>query len=316
MLEQTQSGQSDVSPSAKQIPDNIYECAAQHKLGMPLMRIKSTRLLLICIGNLIALISLVIILGFSIKIYVDAVFVARMYPLPANNPIGQGFQDTRNALFFEVISFIVIMVELVWSFIVNYESYRQPFYVCSGGLLHLQGKKEEAIRWDMVEELYGSSKSPSILVSNENIPFFISQYRTKALNSMVAHEATERLLLKAIAFYEAGVPLPFDNLQVVRKGINDHGHIIPWEEIEEVREKRGKLAIKSRGKWQQWPGLKKWTGTGRYVRKIRKKGVTNIPILVGLVVHIIQTRNQISPKTLDIPPYQWYTLTSNKKLHN
>ncbi len=280
MLEQTQSSQSNVSPSAKQIPDNIYECATRNKLGTPLMRIRSTRLLVICIGNLVVMLLIMILLGFSIKIYVDGL----------NDPIGQQFQD---ASLFSIISVVAVMVLCVWSFIINYDSYRQPFYICSGGLLHLQEKKEEAIRWDMVEELYGNSKSVSTLVSTEQIPFVIYQYRSKKLNSIVAYEVTGRLLKKAIGFYEAGVPLPFGYLQIVRKGINDHGHIIPWEEIEEVREKRGKLAIKSRGKWQKWPTLKKWTGTGRYVR-VRKRGVTNLPVLVGLVKHIIHAKNQFS----------------------
>lgn len=121
--------------------------------------------------------------------------------------------------------------------------------------------------------MFGGSEALLVLHRENGGRFVVSESWSynKELNERIAHILTERLLPQAIEYFEKSLPLSFGTLLIVSTGIRYGKEVISWSDIEDVRDKNGELAIKTKGNW-------------RYYMLI------NSSLIVALVKHILRSR--------------------------
>ncbi len=115
--------------------------------------------------------------GYFIKAYIDGVILDQTYPLPATNHIEQRFQQVQQSMV--VITLMLAFYAFICTivFLADYRKYQQKLYICQDGLLRLGRKKTEAIRWDEVTDMLGSSDRLLALHRAGQAKFVLSDYR-------------------------------------------------------------------------------------------------------------------------------------------
>lgn len=258
---------------SSQVPANVREYASKHRVGTPLALYRSRHLLFSIVRSGVETIGLVVATAYCLKVYIDSVILDRAYPLPTSNPIEQAFQSTLQALLWLILIFAIAAILCAISFWHSYRAYQQKLYLCQDGLLRLGRKKEEAIRWDEVIDMFGGSTGFFVLHREGGGRFVIceSWSYNKELNERIAHILTERLLPQVIERFEKGVPISFGTLFISRDGIRHERKVTPWSDIEDVRDKNGVLIIRAKGKGQVYM-------------------LIDTSLIVALVKHVMRSR--------------------------
>ncbi|HLI68639.1 MAG TPA: DUF6585 family protein [Ktedonobacteraceae bacterium] len=172
-----------------------------------------------------------------------------------------------------MLLFAISLVLCAISFWRSYHQYQQKLYLCQDGLLRLGRKKEEAICWDEVVDMFGCSTSFLVLHRKGGRRFVVSESWSynKELNERIAHILTERMLPQVIERFEKGIPVSFGTLFVSRDGIRHEGKVTPWSDIKDVRDKNGVLVIRAKEEEKCYM-------------------LIDTPLIVALVKHVMRSR--------------------------
>lgn len=260
--------------SPEQVPAHVREYASKHNLGLPLMASRNQRLVLLSlIGRMLQVASLIGVMGWFIKWYIDGIILDRTYPLPASNHSEQIFQQDQQIILLTIgmTAFYVILCGFtLWRY---YRGAQQKLYLCQGGLLRLGKDKEEALHWEEVVDMYGASDKLVVLHGEGARRFAISESwpHNKEFDRRVAHILVERLLPQAIERFNKGLPISFGPLLINNYGIRYIRQFIPWEELEDIREDNGAFTLKTQGEWQRYE-------------------IIDAPLIVALVTYILRAR--------------------------
>lgn len=254
------------------IPANVREYASKHNVGVPLMLYPRTRLLLwSLIGRAL---SAVFLLGITIYLAILYIGIIFDYTYALSNIL-------KCIVSCEMLIFVFFTPIFLLSFLSDYRNYREKLYVCQDGLLRLGWRKEEAIRWDEVTDMYGSSDQLVAVQQAGRAVFVIAESWScnAEISRRIANNLTERLWYQTLERFETGVLLPFGKLFIVSAGIRYGRKLIAWEEIEDVWEKNGWLMFKIKGKRRGW-------------MSVERQGyqVSNLPLIVSLTKHVIRSR--------------------------
>lgn len=168
-----------------------------------------------------------------------------------------------------------------------YSQTRLRFYICTEGLLSIDGKKQEAIRWDEIKEYYWNGSVVQTLVRNDGSRFTIARdlKNGSEISDLVEEEVMASKLSTVRAQYRRGETVEFGNLQVNQYGIVDLDDAVTWEQLEDIRLEKDVLSLKYEGKWHTW--------YGRFSLKIyspRYAYPPNLPIFVALVQEILEKK--------------------------
>jgi uncharacterized protein DUF6585 len=268
-----QLGEPEPFPSFLPVPANVREYASKHRVGTPLTLYRSRHLLFAIIRCAVETVGLTIATGYFIKEYIDGIILDRTYPLPATNYSEQIFQRTQQTFLWVTLGLAIYAIICAISFWRYYREYQQKLYLCQYGQLRLGRNKEESIRWSEVTDMFGGSDKLLVLHREDGERFVVSESWSynKELNTRIARILTERLLPQAIERFEKGMPLSFGTLLIVSAGIRYEGKVIPWSDLEDIQDKNGVLAIKTKGKWQHHM-------------------LINTPLIAALVKHAMRSR--------------------------
>jgi len=149
-------------------------------------------------------------------------------------------------------------------------------YLCSHGVMFIQGKQVQAIRWDQIrtvqkiftdtsnvlqQYILSSSGDEEPLVLDRVLPGF------KILGVHIEREVNRRLLPKAIAAYKAGQTFNFGAINVTPQGLSleEVQKELPWEKLGDINEYRGDLIIKEKGTLSTWENIEVSTIFNLYV---------------------------------------------------
>jgi hypothetical protein len=255
----------------QQIPLGVLQTAAAHKLGAlqaicnsereaPLLRIIGFSG--IGTGCLIVLFSLI---AYETLLNRLPLWQALLIPLVGASWMGVG----------------------IWIILAPYHSPRLCVFIYTEGLIYVKGKVE-VIRWQQIERFWknivGSGKTQRILSykirrSDDTFFTFTHELATIEILGRQLEAQIERYLLpRAIAAYNAGSPIAFDEITISSHGISVRPvrTLLPWHEFNHLTIDDTSIHIYKQGEDSAWVA-------------INVTDVPNIIILEGLIKHIKRT---------------------------
>ena len=189
-----------------------------------------------------------------------------------------------------LISLLFIGLGLA-SFIVMYLRRNLHIYVCPEGLLYVNGDKADVIRWDQIEVVwtqvtkryyngvYTGTTHLYTVRRGDGATFKFSDkfHKVGDLGTIIERETSRRLLPKAIAAYNAGMPVTFGKLTVSQQGVSNGKELLPWYQIKGIQVNRGIVTVSKEGKWLNWAS-------------IAVSRTPNIFVFMGLVNYVVNGR--------------------------
>jgi len=303
------------------IPPHIYELAASHNVGTPLKRQRSSLVQIIGILGIITIAAFIGWLCYDIYTYIAFIRFSQIYPNFNSIPSNQldtyfWLQGQYNNFWLNVVQIIAILLGLV-SRPQVYIALRTKLYICSDGLLKIYKKKDDATRWDEIKEYYLKENKVSRLAKADEgeitLPPFLMD---RDINALISKEVTDRLLPESLARYERGGAVRFGEIEVSQRGIyrpgkltpSWRGELIPWDEIGEVKLKRGQFSVYHvrpelasaqdgqvstiyTGKWQVW--RKHGDIFGSY-----ESYWPNLPVFFVMVSMILAQRGEVGTQEI------------------
>ena len=171
------------------------------------------------------------------------------------------FSDTR---LFCLLIFGLCGVALgVWSYIRGLQQAELRVVLYPEGLVHTQRSGTAAYRWDEIKEVRqriiktrqrGGPSSTShvytIVDAQGREATFDDKLSTnvQALGQTIQEKVTKRLLPQAIQAYNTGETLAFGKLSLSKEGLNTGKETVPWEQIESIGFRAGKIELKRKDK--------------------------------------------------------------------
>ncbi len=180
------------------------------------------------------------------------------------------------------------LVLAAWIFLTPYIHPRLRIFVYREGLIYARGKAE-VLRWNQMERIWKdldvgrkgiSARSYTVRRSDDTLFVFTAELKNvEALGRLIEIEITRRLLPRALASYQAGAPVVFDEIVVSSRGIGvkPGRKLLRWDEFERLSVDETKIAL-----------YKKTTDAAWAV--INVASVPNVEILKELVAHIQRER--------------------------
>lgn len=266
-----------------QLPECVTQLAEQHQLGQfrALYRRRLHRLLLWLLPFWITL-GVLILTYDGYMLFMD-IYYQNVAP-PARTLIQ--FLGAVAHLFCAIAAIVlgILRINPLWGF-------NKRLYVLDNGLLYLQGKKTETVRWDEIETIHWYKKqaiSSIILKNGGQFAHIEEMEKACEVSLVVANAATESLLPGALAQFQKKGEVLFGPLTLTQEGIANCSRlaswepapVIPWAEIEGVRFEKGALGLKTDGKWKYW-------SSG--IRDTYK--IPNPTLCVALIGHILSHRS-------------------------
>lgn len=152
-------------------------------------------------------------------------------------------------------------------------------YQFANGLVRVKGEQHDVIRWDQVAFViqnvrrrgYGYAWGGILgaALTNTNTPHSINVQRTDGatfkFSGTVRHvtqliqtiqgAVTQAHMPRAIAAYGAGSPVTFGSFVLSQQGLSNGREALPWNEIQSVDIKNGKVLVKRIGKTFSWANV-------------------------------------------------------------
>lgn len=140
--------------------------------------------------------------------------------------------------------------------------------VLDSGLVRVNGKKSDVIRWDDVATVfqaitnirrYGMTVSTTYaytvyLKNNTKFLFNNSVNNISALGETIQNEVTKRLLPQYLQTYNSGGSVTFGKFTLSQAGISNGWETIPWDQVDAVNINNGFISVRKQGKWLNWAG--------------------------------------------------------------
>lgn len=185
------------------------------------------------------------------------------------------------------------------NFFTIYRPYRTKLYICTDGLLKIYKKKDEAIRWDEVKELYTTGGNVAKMVKQDGnsfeLPSLLMSGRSKTINTLISDEVTRYLLPSILAKYERGEAVKFGYLEVNQKGIYRLGDLVYWDQLGDIALEKGQLSAyyseKTRKKNSQGSNTHTWKWHIWQKSSSIRAPWPNLPVLVALVNHVLDQQD-------------------------
>ena len=146
--------------------------------------------------------------------------------------------------------------------------------VHADGLAYARNGKTDVVRWDDVDAarmsilniksrsskntmdtVYGYTITPQ---SGPDIKFRFNKNSIRnidELSNTIQREVTQRLLPKAIETFNQGSTVFFGKLSLDHKGISNGKETIAWSDVEDIKVKKGVIAIRKKGNWLSWSNI-------------------------------------------------------------
>lgn len=293
-FEEDQLSQSDHS-----IPAQIYELASSYRVGTPRKRQRRSFIQIVLLFEILFGLFLLGWIGYDIYGYVAFSLLSHTYPDVNSVPDNQlgtylQLQAIHDQFWPYMLQTVASLLVLSGHSVAFFSASRTKLYICTDGLLKIRKKKDEAVRWDEVKELYLANNKVIRLVKREGGEIFLpALLLDKALTTLIIDEVTHYLLPGMLASYERGETIAFGDLEVNQKGIYRPGGMVYWNQIGDIALEKQTLSvyyseldhnpknerqnpITFAGKWHIW-------------RKSAVASVSwpNLPILVALVNAIL-----------------------------
>lgn len=304
-----------LQPDAR-IPPQVYELASSHGVGTPLKRHKRKSIQIVLVIGLLALLFLVGWFCYNIYGYIAFIILSRTYPNINDVPPDrldnylwlQVIHDNFGTDMLQISAPLLAIVGRVFPF---YPAYRTKLYICTDGLLKVYKKKDQAIRWDEVKELYTTNGNVTKLVKQDGssfeLPSLLMSGSGKTISTLISDEVTRCLLPGMLASYERGETVWFGNLEVNQKGIYRLGGLVSWDRLGDIalekgqlsayysepgqaRMENGQISTKYTAKWHTWRES-----------ALTSKPWPNLPVFVALVNHILDQRGADRVQETPVP---------------
>ncbi len=302
-------------PLPARIPTNIFRLAEQYKLGQPLSKHRRMFLYLQFVGVLVLcgwaislLIQSIQIRNVDAQIYAqDQVWVAQNFArcqyCSADQKarlnqekvdlLGSDLKNLSLDKYYIEEAAVDLVIPFFLLLVVFLES-TQRLYVCSDGLLYMQGKQATALSWDEISEIswfYGCIRqiSQKKAEKNKKTPVWMMSKAWK-VSKVVDTQVRPRLLIGARMHYAWNGVADFGSVSVSREGVERtsqryaHGKeqkLVAWDSLEDIRFVRGAIFLKSGGKWKRWTG-------GFWAQLFEHRPVLNPTVCVALVKEILE----------------------------
>ena len=169
------------------------------------------------------------------------------------------------AYFIPFIGAIWIVAGL-WFMLTPFFSQRIYVAVCPQGLLYIK-RKAEAILWDTVSSFWkdvqtddkGKSSFSCKVQCRDSSTFLFTQEIdvVERLGRLIEREVTRRLLPQAIATYDKGTFVAFDEIAIDEQGIRVMHKDTPllWDDVEHVGINQRVISIYKKGEYWDWATL-------------------------------------------------------------
>lgn len=141
------------------------------------------------------------------------------------------------------------------------------------GLVYARNGKTDVVRWDEVDaavmsvtSIRGSGRTELDAVygytirrqDGSELKFRFNKNSIRNIDDLsqrIQQEVTRRKLPQALATLQAGGEVQFGRLRVDGRGITNGKEHVPWNEIEELKVRGGKITIRKKGKWLDWSNV-------------------------------------------------------------
>ncbi len=137
--------------------------------------------------------------------------------------------------------------------------------VCPHGLLYI-GRKKEAILWDTITTFWKDVQTDNkghtsykckVQCRNDSIFLFQAIDVVEQLGQRIEHEVVQHLLPDAVALYDRGMIVPFNEIAVDRQGlrVKHRGAPLLWDDVEHVGINQQVMSIYKKGEYWDWVTL-------------------------------------------------------------
>jgi hypothetical protein len=292
---------------AQNIPSRIYELAISHNVGAPLKRHRNNIVQIILIFDLLAGILVLGWLGYVLYGYVAFSILAHTYPNINTVPDTQldnytGLQALHDDVWSNILLAAAPVLTLLGQYMTFSSTNNVQLYICADGLLKIERKKDEAIRWDAIKELYppiGSRNRVRLVKqdgSNFLLPSTLVSSQKGLLDKLIVAETMSRLFPEMLERYEQNEMVDFDGLRINQKGIYGPWAMVEWQRIGDISLDGPKLAIyystsatNDEGRWHTWQK-----------RGMNSTSWPNLPLFLALATTIL---DQHGAKQMETTPF-------------
>jgi hypothetical protein len=176
------------------------------------------------------------------------------------------------------------LVLAAWIFLTPYIYPRLRIFVYRDGLIYVRGKAE-VLRWNQMErvwkDFYVGRKGPyarsyTVRRSDDVLFVFTAELKNvEALGRLIEIEITRRLLPRALASYQTGGPVVFDEIVVSSRGIGVKSgrKLLFWDDFGRLSIDEKKIALYKKSMDAAWTVL-------------NVANVPNVEVLKELIAHI------------------------------
>jgi hypothetical protein len=266
----------EIQPDTK-IPVEIYQIAENYRVGTPLRlyRHRGAKLVKVLVVLLICV------------LFLEAWFI---YDSIHNYLAGYSAH-------FDIWQVMLSIAQVSLAFFTCFSFSRLRVYICSSGLLHIDGKKQTAIRWDEIKEIYCEGDKIQRVVKTDGSTFADLRLLSNIyeMSAIIEDEFITQQLSAALAKYKRGETVEFGNIQVNRYGIVDLDDAVTWEQLEDIHLKKDVLSVKYEGEWHTWYGkfsMKMYSPSYIYP--------PNLPVFVALVEEILDHQIEVEASEADV----------------
>lgn len=167
-------------------------------------------------------------------------------------------------------AFALVCLGLVIYYLIIPVIYRAwHVYVCKEGFVFTSGKKHEPYRWDAIAsvmldirnaKMYGINVGTShkyTVQRNDGEKLVLNDkfIDVDALGNTVTQEATQHMLPKVMADFNAGQTITFGPLSVNQQGVSNGKNMLPWPEVHGVFVNKGFVTVLQKGKKSSWANI-------------------------------------------------------------
>ncbi|MCP5097810.1 MAG: hypothetical protein GY943_19865 [Chloroflexi bacterium] len=137
------------------------------------------------------------------------------------------------------------------------------------GLVYVHHNKTDIVRWDVINQvemsifynrkLRSSTYSYKLHMDDgKSVSFNYADgaiENLKQLSDTIQHQTSERLLVKATAEFNAGMPVVFGRLTASKEGLRYGNKMVLWSEVEDVQLRKGIVTVRKQGKHTSWASI-------------------------------------------------------------
>ncbi len=184
------------------IPGHLYELAAKTGVGTPLERVHSKSLSILLVVEVFLALALLGLIGETICEWLAFLSLAKMYPNIATVPDHLFNTYRQYGVSYDnrwrfILTTIPATLGLLSQWLSHWPAYRIRLYLCTDGLLKVDKKKIEAVRWGEIEEISRSKGRVTQITKQDGttlvFPAHLLGGQTNRFNAIIVEQVTHHL---------------------------------------------------------------------------------------------------------------------------